>query len=68
MSNKYIQILENTAMKLQVLYMKKKRTTEIITKHRIQFHPHNQRKVILLKFTKIIKRDNIPLDKKFYAT
>lgn len=68
MSSKYIQILEKIAMRLQILYMSKKRTTEVITKHRIQFHPQNQRKIVLLKFIKIIRQYNIPLDKKYYAT
>lgn len=68
MSIKYIQILEKIAMKLQILYMNKRRTTEVVTEDRIQFHPHNQRRVVLLSFAKIIKRYKIPLDKKFLAT
>lgn len=59
----FYQFLDGFAHKIQLWYMRKRRTTEIVTASVIRFHPVDARRVIREVFTKAIKQLKIPLDK-----
>lgn len=48
-------LLEKLAYKLQLKYMKKKRTIEITTPSVIRFHPHDIRQKVLGEYQERIK-------------
>ncbi|MEK7544190.1 MAG: hypothetical protein AAB557_04930 [Patescibacteria group bacterium] len=52
---------------LQLRYMSKRRSTEVVTDHVIRFHPRDARVWIKKKLGSRVARFNIPLDKIFYA-
>lgn len=47
--------IENLAQKFQLWYMRKRRTTEIIKKGYLRFHPEDARKWILPEYNRLIK-------------
>lgn len=49
-TGKVIDLLEHVVMKFQMLYMKNKKTTEIVSKNFIHFNIHDSSSVILKKF------------------
>jgi hypothetical protein len=63
-----IQLLEPFARMVQLWYMKRRWTTEVVSKTLIKFHPRNQRVWIYQEFQKRLKRLNIPLDKEFFKS
>ena len=60
-------MIELLARKLQLWYMKKRRTNEVITDTALRFHPKDARVWVKKKFAARLKRYHIPLDKVFYA-
>lgn len=60
------QILEPVAKVLQLGYMKKKRTNEVIRLGMIRFHPRDARHWVREKYEVALKRWDIPLDNIFY--
>lgn len=59
--------LEALAKFIQLWYMRKRRSTEIVTDTVIRFHPRDARGWIKEKLGVRLKRFNIPLDKIFYG-
>lgn len=47
---------------LQIRYMKKKRTTELISEHILRFHPHDARIHILNEYRKRLRKYSFPTD------
>ncbi len=60
-------ILEPLARVVQLWYMRKRRSTEIVTDTVIRFHPRDARGWIKRKLGERLTRFNIPLDKIFYG-
>ncbi len=60
-------ILEPLARIVQLWYMRKRRSTEIVTDAVIRFHPRDARGWIKRKLGERLTRFNIPLDKIFYG-
>ncbi len=52
MVEKFFTQLENLAKKIQLKYMAKKRTNEIVERGRILFHPGHRSKKIMLEYQK----------------
>jgi hypothetical protein len=52
---KMVNSLEHLAFKLQLLYMKPKITTEVITQHSAFFHPRNTTEYVLNQYLKRLK-------------
>jgi len=48
--------LENLARWLQLKYMAKRRTTEVVEKGRVFFHPHNCQGWVLKEYQKRLKK------------
>jgi len=65
---KFFKILEKPAKGIQLWYMQKRRTSEVVSDTIIRFHPHDARFRIrrLLRFR--LKRYHLPLDKNFFQT
>lgn len=61
-----LQLFEPLARTLQLWYMQKHRTTEIIEPGILRFHPKDARVWVKKKFVKRLKRYDVPLDKVFY--
>lgn len=61
-----IQIMEPFGKTAQLLYMKNKRTSEVIRSGMIRFHPRDARVWVYEKFQKRLKHYDIPIDKIFY--
>lgn len=59
--------LEPLAKIIQLWYMKKHRTTEVISEGVLRFHPHDARVWIKRAYEKRLSRYNLPLDKFFYG-
>lgn len=59
MDNSILGQLEALAYRLQMKYMKKRRTTEIVESDRIRFHPHDCCQRILLEYAKRVKEHNL---------
>jgi len=53
--SQFLNFLEHFAYKIQIAYMKSRRTTEIIELNRILFHPQDCRKWILKKYQEKLK-------------
>lgn len=62
-----LRLLDAPAKFIQLWYMRKRRTTEIISDSVLRFHPRDARVWIRKAFEKRLKTRNIPLDKIFYA-
>jgi len=62
---KWYQVFEQPIKKLQVWYMRKRRTTEIISDSIIRFHPKDARIWIRKSFLTKLQRYKVPLDKKY---
>jgi hypothetical protein len=58
-----IQIFEPLARFIQFAYMKKRRTSEVVTDSLIRFHPHDSRLWVAAEYRKRLQRLNIPLTK-----
>lgn len=66
--NKYIkwyQVLEQPIKKFQLWYMRKRRTTEIVSDSMIRFHPNDARIWIRKSFLSKLRQYKVPLDKKY---
>jgi len=59
--------LERPARVLQLLYMKRHRTTEVVTDQVLRFHPRDARVWVKAALQKRLASFNIPLDNVFYA-
>lgn len=66
-ARKFLRLFEMPAKFLQLWYMSKRRTNEIITDSVLRFHPKDARVWIRKALEKRLKFRNIPLDKIFYA-
>ncbi|MBI3576985.1 hypothetical protein HY086_03035 [Candidatus Gottesmanbacteria bacterium] len=62
-----LRLVESLAKILQLWYMRKRRSTEIITDNIIRFHPRDARVWVKDRYRTILARYKIPLDKIFYA-
>ncbi len=62
---KWYHFLEQPMKKLQIWYMRKRRTTEIISDSMIRFHPKDARIWIRKLFLTKLRRYKVPLDKKY---
>lgn len=60
------RLVEPIVKYLQLWYMKKRRTNEVIRHGMIRFHPRDARRWVREKLAMRLKRKNIPLDKIFY--
>ena len=60
-------ILEPMAKVFQLWYMRRRRSTEIVTDTVIRFHPADARIWIKKAFAKRLAKRNVPLDKIFYG-
>lgn len=60
-------IIEFFAKHAQLWYMKRHRTSEVITDTVLRFHPKDARIWIKRRFAARLKGYNTPLDKIFYA-
>jgi hypothetical protein len=61
------RIFEFWAKLLQIWYMKKPKTKEIVTDNRLRFHPSDARVRVKQRLGTLLKKYNIPLDNIFYA-
>lgn len=62
---KWYQFLEQPMKKLQIWYMRKRRTKEVISDSMIRFHPKDARIWIRKSFLTKLHRYKVPLDKKY---
>lgn len=62
-----LQVFELPSRAIQLWYMKKHRTNEVITDSMLRFHPKDARVWIKRKLAARLARYNVPLDKIFYA-
>lgn len=60
-------ILESLAKAFQLWYMRKRRSTEVVSDTLIRFHPHDARIWIKRALGRRLAKYNIPLDKIFYG-
>ncbi len=63
-----MRLFERPAKNLQVWYMARHRTREIITDTILRFHPKDARTWVKRKLAARLAKFNIPLDKVFYAS
>ena len=63
-----IRLLEQPAKYMQLWYMNKRRTNEVISDTLIRFHPHDARVWIWKELEKKIQQYHLPLDKNFFQT
>lgn len=61
-----LRFLEQPSRLLQLWYMKKRRTSEVIEPGVLRFHPRDARIWVRNKYAKRLKMLNLPLDKIFY--
>jgi predicted nucleotidyltransferase len=61
------RIIEPIAYTVQVMYMNKKRTKEVICPSYIRFHPNDMGKVVYKRLRRILRYSNQTLDRIFYA-
>ena len=59
--------MERIAKLLQLWYMRKRRTTEVVSDKVLRFHPRDARVWVKQELQHRLDRFNIPLDKIFYA-
>lgn len=62
-----LRVLEPFARNVQLSYMKKRRSTEVVGDALIRFHPHDARVWIKMALGRRLARFKIPLDKIFYG-
>lgn len=62
-----LQLVEPVAKFIQLRYMKKRRSTEVVTDTLIRFHPRDARGWIKRALVRRLSRYKIPLDKIFYG-
>ena len=67
MQGSLFTVFEPLAKTIQLWYMRKRRTTEVITPGNLRFHPHDARIWVKREFAKRLSRYNLPLDKIFYG-
>lgn len=60
---KWYQIVERPMKRIQLWYMRKRRTSEIVSDTIIRFHPNDARIWIRKSFTAVLQRHKVPLDK-----
>lgn len=66
--NKFLfTLVEPLAKIIQIWYMKKHRTSEVITDTMLRFHPEDARVWVKRRLRARLAKFNIPLDKVFYA-
>jgi hypothetical protein len=63
-----LRLFESPARAIQLWYMQKHRTHEVITDTTLRFHPKDARVWIRRKLRARLAKFNIPLDKVFYAS
>ena len=63
-----LRFLEKPSNSIQLWYMKKRRTSEVISDTVIRFHPHDARLRIRTLLRSNVKRYHLPLDKIFFRT
>jgi D-beta-D-heptose 7-phosphate kinase/D-beta-D-heptose 1-phosphate adenosyltransferase len=61
-----LKILEKSAKYLQLWYMNKRRTSEVVSDTIIRFHPHDARLWIHKELQTKLRRYHLPLDKNFF--
>lgn len=59
-------MVESIAKVFQLWYMQKRRTTEVIERDVLRFHPRDARLWVKKKYALRLKKANIPLDRIFY--
>jgi hypothetical protein len=62
----FITLFEKSAKRIQLWYMKKRRTTEVVSDTIVRFHPHDARKWIYVSLQKKLNQYDLPLDKIFF--
>ena len=62
---KWYQTLERPLKKFQLWYMRKRRTTEVVSESVIRFHPNDARIWIRKSFRSKLRHYKVPLDKKY---
>ncbi len=62
-----LPFIERPAKKIQLSYMKRRRTTEVVTQNVIRFHPRDARVWIKRALGQRLSRYKIPLDNIFYG-
>lgn len=62
-----LQLVEPVAQFIQLRYMSKRRTTEVVSDTVIRFHPRDARRWIKKELGRRLAQFNIPLDKIFYG-
>jgi len=63
-----LRMFEPLARALQLWYMKKRRTTEVIERDVLRFHPRDARLWVKKKYALRLKKANVPLDRIFYRS
>jgi hypothetical protein len=63
----FLRWLEFPARVIQLWYMRRRRTREVITPKMLRFHPEDARRWVKREFEKRLSKRNIPLDNIFYA-
>jgi hypothetical protein len=63
-----LKILEKPAKYLQLWYMNKRRTSEVVSDTVLRFHPHDARLWIHTRLQSKLRRYHLPLDKNFFRT
>lgn len=61
-----LRLVEPVARALQLRYMERRRTSEVIRPGMLRFHPRDARLWVKEKYAKRLKKWDIPLDKIFY--
>jgi hypothetical protein len=64
-SSRIIYFFEPLARKIQLWYMRKHRTTEIVSDNVLRFHPNDMRGQIKIAYNNRLNKYNIPLDNQF---
>ncbi|MCJ7826448.1 hypothetical protein MUP56_02430 [Patescibacteria group bacterium] len=67
-ATQFLRFLEKPSNSIQLWYMKKRRTSEVISDTVIRFHPHDARLRIQTLLRSNVKRYHLPLDKIFFRT
>jgi len=64
----FLKIFERPAKYIQLWYMNKRRTSEVVSDTILRFHPHDARLWIRTRLQTKLKRYHLPLDKNFFRT
>jgi len=62
----FLRMLEKPSNKIQLWYMNKRRTSEVVSDTVVRFHPHDARLWIHKRLQLKLKRYHLPLDKNFF--